>query len=92
MNLDYNALIEQISFSSKFIAITLVVGSLLKIALTNYFLWKIELSRQSRIVIKKDEKVFTSTRANESASYQIFKSLNEETPDGDIEKTWKNVS
>lgn len=92
MNLDYNALIEQISFSSKFIAITFVLGSLLKITLTNYFLWKIELSRQSKIVIKKDEKVFTSTRANESASYQVFKSLNEDISDEEIEKTWRNVS
>lgn len=89
--IDYNILIEQISFSSKFIAITIIVGSLLKIALTNYFLWKIEVAKQSKIVIKKDNKVFTSTRSNESGTYRIFKSLDEEASEDDIEKTWKDV-
>ena len=89
--IDYNLLIEQISFSSKFIAITIIVGSLLKIALTNYFVWKIEVAKQSKIVIKKDNKVFTSTRSNESETYRIFKSLDEETSEDDIEKTWKDV-
>lgn len=92
MNMDYNMLVEQISFSSKFIAVTILFGSLMKILLTNYFLWKIEQTRQSKIVIKKDEKIFTSTRANESGSYQIFKAVDENTSEDEIEKTWKDVS
>ena len=90
--IDYNNLIEQISFSAKFIAITLLISSLLKVFLTNYFILKIEEAKQSKIIIKKDNKIFSSSRLNESGTYKIFKSLNEETSEDDIEKTWKDVS
>lgn len=89
--IDYNLLIEQISFSSKFIAITIILGSLAKIALTNFFIWKIEVAKQSKIIIKKDNKIFTSSRSNESGTYRIFKSLDEETSEDDIEQNWKDV-
>lgn len=39
--IDYNHLTEQISFSAKFIAISLLIGTLTKTFLINYFLWKI---------------------------------------------------
>jgi len=89
--IDYNHLIEQISFSAKFIAISLLIGTLTKTFLINYFLWKIETAKQSKIIIKKDNKIFSSSRFNESNNLKIFKSLNEETSEDDIEKTWKDV-
>lgn len=89
--IDYNNLIEQISFSAKFIAITILIGSLLKIYLINYFLWKIETAKQSKIIIKKDGKIFSSSKHGEAHNVKIFRSLNEETSEDDIENQWKNV-
>ena len=89
--IDYNHLIEQIRFSAKFIAISLLIGTLTKTFLINYFLWKIETTKQSKIIIKKVNMIFSSSRFNESNNLKIFKSLNEETSEDDIEKTWKDV-
>lgn len=92
MNIDFNAIAEQISFSSKFICATVMITSITKIALTNYFLWKIEQTKQSRIVIRKGEKTMTATRSNEAGAIRVFKSLDENQGDEDVEETWKNVS
>lgn len=89
--IDYNNLIEQLSFSAKFIVLSILVGTLAKTFLINYFIWKIETTKQSKIIIKKDGKVFTSSRADESTNLKIFKSLNEETSEDDIENHWKDV-
>ncbi|GEM_PF-2678197 len=84
-SIDINHLIDTISFSTKFLAVIILFGSLAKIGLTQYFLLKITQAKKSEIKFcsKTGDKVASYTNYEDNAEkvINIYKNIDNDFDD-----------